>query len=78
MSKGSHDCRKHCRGCGHIVDLVAGECPVCEYVHYVDEKKNDVEPQQIDWNDVEETVDTEIQELIKEKGFAYVYMGTFG
>ena len=45
MGKGSHDCRKHCRGCGHIVDLVAGECPVCEYVHYVDEKKNDVEPQ---------------------------------
>ena len=48
MSKGSHDCRKHCRGCGHIVDLVAGECPVCEYVHYVDEKKNDVEPQQVE------------------------------
>ena len=48
MSKGSHDCRKHCRGCGHIVDLVAGECPVCEHVYYVDEIKDDVEPQQKD------------------------------
>ena len=32
----SNDCRTQCRGCNHYVDLVAGQCPVCDEVYYDD------------------------------------------
>ena len=32
----SNDCRTKCRNCNHFVDLVAGECPLCDEVYYVD------------------------------------------
>jgi hypothetical protein len=30
----SNDCRTKCRNCNHYVDLVAGECPLCDEVYY--------------------------------------------
>lgn len=38
----SNDCRTKCRNCNHYVDLVAGECPLCDEVYYDDAE--DVEP----------------------------------
>lgn len=30
----SNDCRTRCRNCNHFVDLVVGECPLCDEVYY--------------------------------------------
>lgn len=38
----SNDCRTKCRNCNHYVDLVAGECPLCDEVYYDDAE--DAEP----------------------------------
>lgn len=32
----SNDCRTKCRNCNHFVDLIAGECPLCDEVYYTD------------------------------------------
>lgn len=73
MSKGSHDCRTHCRGCGHYIDLVAGECPVCELVHYIDKTSN-VEPQVVGWDKILE--DLKRQDDSMER-FQELYLCTF-
>ena len=35
----SNDCRTKCRNCNHYVDLVAGECPLCDEVYYHDSEE---------------------------------------
>lgn len=35
----SNDCRTKCRNCNHYVDLVAGECPLCDEVYYIDSEE---------------------------------------
>ena len=81
----SNDCRTKCRNCNHYVDLVAGECPLCDEVYYKDVEEEIVDtkinisisfttPTEGEWVEICKELMALIPEKMSTERFNFLYM----
>lgn len=82
----SNDCRTKCRNCNHYVDLVAGECPLCDEIYYNDSEESETSdnkvnitisfstPTEGEWVDICKELKALIPEKMSTERFNFLYM----
>lgn len=81
----SNDCRTKCRNCNHYVDLVAGECPLCDEVYYSEDDDDVIDtkvnitisfnvPTEGEWVEICKELQALIPEKMSTERFNFLYM----